>query len=84
MIKTLRECDHISEGLRPVVLSVSTVRSHSVTGRWQGPVELDRTRPIGKSQFWNLTINDRTLVFSVRSTQEQCPVNSGAVSDQGR
>ena len=76
MIKTLRECDHISEGLRPVVLSVSTVSSHSVTGRWQGSVEHDRTRPVDKSWFWNLTVNDWTLVFSVRSTQAQCSVKT--------
>ena len=36
-----------AERLRPVMLSVSTVRSHSVTGRWQGPVEHDRTCPVG-------------------------------------
>ena len=50
-----------AEGLHPVVLSVSTVRSHSVTGCWQGLVKHDRTCPVGKNQFWNLTINDRTL-----------------------
>ena len=64
-----------AEGLRPVVLSVSTVRSHSTTGRWLGPVKHDRTHPVGKNLFWNLTVNDRTqgvqrsvsLVWSVRS-----------------
>ena len=66
-----------AEGLRPVVLSVSTVRSHSVTGRLQGPVEHDRTRPVGKSRFWNLTVNDRTLGV-------QRLVNLGAVSGQDR
>ena len=64
-------------GMRPVVLSVSTVRSHSVTGRWQGPVEHDRTRPVGKNRFWNLTVNDRTLGV-------QRLVNSGAAFGQGR
>ena len=66
-----------TEGLRPVVLSVSTVRSHSVTGHWQGPVKYDRTRLVGKSQFWNLTINDQMVGV-------QRPVNSGAVSGEGR
>ena len=65
-----------AEGLRLVVLSVSTVRSHSVTGRWQGLVKHDRTRPVGKSRFWNLTVNDRTLGV-------QRPVNFSAVSGQG-
>ena len=64
-----------AEGLRPVMLSVSTVRSHSVTGRWQGPVRHDRTRLVDKSQFWNLTVNDRTLGV-------QRPVNTGAVFGQ--
>ena len=58
-----------TEGLRLVVLSVSTVRSHSVTGHWQGPVS--------KIRFWNLTVNDRTLGV-------QRPINSGVVSGQGR
>ena len=38
-----------AEELGLVVLSVSTVRSHSVTGRWQGPVKHDRTRSVGKN-----------------------------------
>ena len=66
-----------TEGMHPVVLSVSTVRSHSVTGRWQGPIEHDRMRPVSKNQFWNLTVNDRTLGV-------QRPVISGTVSGQGR
>ena len=64
-----------AEGLCPVVLSVSTVRSHSVTGHWQGPVKHDQTRLVGKNRFWNLTVNDRTLGV-------QRPVNPGAVSGQ--
>ena len=48
--------------LYPVVLSDSAVRSHSVTRRWQGLVEHDRTRPVEENRFWNLTGNDRTLV----------------------
>ena len=62
--------------LRPVMLSVNTVRSHNVTGCWQGPVEHDRTCPVGKNRFWYLIVNDRTLVFSVRSTQALCPIKT--------
>ena len=50
-----------AKGLGPVVLSGGTVRSHSVIGRWQGPVKHDRTRPVEEIRFWNLTRNDRTL-----------------------
>ena len=50
-----------AKGLGPVVLSGGTVRSHSVIGRWQGPVKHDRTRPVVKYRFWNLTGNDQTL-----------------------
>ena len=50
-----------AKGLRPIMLSVSTVRGHSVTGRWQSPVKHDRTRPVEENRFWNLTGNDRTL-----------------------
>ena len=64
-----------TEGLRPVVLSVSTVRSHSVTGRWQGPVKHDRTHPVGKNTFWTLTVNDQTL-------RVQRPVSSVGASGQ--
>ena len=39
------------EGLRSVMLSVSTVRSHSVIGRWQGSVTHDQTRPVSKNRF---------------------------------
>ena len=61
--------------MRPVVLSVNTVSSHSVTGRWQGPVEHDRTRPVGKYCFWNLTGNDRML-------EAERPVSYSAASGQ--
>ena len=61
-----------TKGLHPVVLLVSTIRSHSVTGRWQGPVKHDRTRPVGKNMFWTLTVNDRTL-------RVQRPVNISTV-----
>ena len=50
-----------AKGLGPVVLSGGTVRSHSVIGCWQGSVKHDRTRPVVKYRFWNLTRNDRTL-----------------------
>ena len=50
-----------AKGLGLVVLSGGIVRSHSVIGRWQGPVKHDRTRPVGKIRLWNLTGNDRTL-----------------------
>ena len=33
----------------------------------QGPVSIDRTRPITLSQVWTLTGVDRTLALSVRS-----------------
>ena len=64
-----------AKGLGPVLLSGGTVRSHSVIGRWQGPVKHDRTRPVEEIRFWNLTGNDRTLVA-------ECPVSLCAVSDQ--
>ena len=32
-----------------------------LTGRWQGPVTLDRTRPVTLNPHWNLTVLDRTL-----------------------
>ena len=47
--------------LCPVVLTNSAVRSQRLIGRWQGSVKHDRTRPIGKIHFWNLTRNDRML-----------------------
>ena len=64
-----------AKGLGPVVLSGGTVRSHSVIGRWQGPVKHDRTRPVKEIRFWNLTGNDRTL-------EAQSPVSLCAASDQ--
>ena len=64
-----------AEGLRLVVLSVSKVRSHSVTGRWQGLVKHDWTRPIVKYHFWNLTRNVRTL-------EAERPVSCSGASDQ--
>ena len=40
-----------AKGLGLVVLSSGTVRSHSVIGRWQGPVKLDRTRLVEEMRF---------------------------------
>ena len=40
-----------AKGLGLVVLSGGTVRSHSVIGRWQGPVKHDRTRPVEEIHF---------------------------------
>ena len=34
---------------------------NELTGRWQGPVTTDRTRPVALSPYWNLTVLDRTL-----------------------
>ena len=50
-----------AKGLCPVVLSDGAEESHRVTGRWQGPVKHDRTRPVVKYRFWNLTGNSQTL-----------------------
>ena len=50
-----------AKGLGPVVLSGGIVRSHSVIGRWQGPVKHDRMHPVDKNTFWTLTVNDRML-----------------------
>ena len=38
-----------------------------LTGRWQGPITTDRTRPVANIPHWNLTGVDQTLVLSVRS-----------------
>ena len=32
-----------------------------LTGRWQGPITTDRTRPVALNPYWNLTVLDRTL-----------------------
>ena len=48
--------------LCPVALTNSAVLSQHVIELWQGPVMHDRTSPVGKIRFWNLTANDRTLV----------------------
>ena len=65
-----------AKGLGPVVLLGSTVRSHSVIGRWQGPVKHDQTHPVEEIRFWNLTGNDRML-------EAQSPVScSGAAGQQ--
>ena len=32
-----------------------------LTGRWQGPITTDRTRPVALNPYWNLTGLDRTL-----------------------
>ena len=50
-----------AKGLCPVVLSDGAEESHRVTGRWQGPVKHDRTRPVKENHFWNLTGDDRML-----------------------
>ena len=34
---------------------------HHMTRRWLCPVKHDRTRPVVKYHFWNLTANDRML-----------------------
>ena len=34
---------------------------NELTGRWQGPVSTDRTRPVALNPYWNLTELDRTL-----------------------
>ena len=51
---------------------------------------LDRTRPVGKRRFWNLTGNDRTLVaqrpvsYSGVSGQLKLPLKSEHVAVVGR
>ena len=60
--------------MSPVLLSDSTQKLGVLTGRWKGPVVHDRTCPVGKRRFWNLTGNDRMLVL-VR------PVTLSSVSD---
>ena len=64
-----------AKGLGPVVLSGGIVRSHSVIGRWQGPVKHDRTCPVKENHFWNLTGNDWTL-------EAERPVSLCATSGQ--
>ena len=32
-----------------------------MTGRWQSPVDTDRTRPVAFFPYWMLTVLDRTL-----------------------
>ena len=65
-----------AKGLCPVMLSDGVEESHCVTGRWQGPVKHDWTRPVEEIRFWNLTGNDRTL-------EAQSPVScSGAFGQQ--
>ena len=62
--------------LCPVALTNSAVLSQHVIELWQGPVMHDRTSPVGKIRFWNLTANDRTL-------EAECPVScSGAFGQQ--
>ena len=46
-----------------------------MTGRWVSPVGHDRTRPVVKYHFWNLTRNDRTL-------EAERPISLCAVSGQ--
>ena len=57
------------------MLLVNTVRSHSATGRWQGPVKHDRTHPVEEIHLWNLTGNDRML-------EAERPVSLCTVSGQ--
>ena len=59
----------------PVLLSDSAQRLGSLTGRWQGPVVHDRTRPVDELRLWNLTGNERMLVA-------QRPVSYSIVSSQ--
>ena len=57
-----------------------------MTGRWQGPVKHDRTRPVKENYFWNLTGNHRTLVaqrpvsYSAASGQLKWSLRSGHVA----
>ena len=73
-----------------VLLSGNAQRLGSLTGRWQGPVVHDRTCPVGKRRFWNLTGNDRTLVvqrsvsYSAASNKHKLPLKSGHVAVVGR
>ena len=34
---------------------------NELTGRWQGPITTDRTRPVALNPHWNLTVLDRTM-----------------------
>ena len=34
---------------------------NELTGRWQGPVTPDRTRPVALNPYWNLTVLDQML-----------------------
>ena len=76
--------------MSPILLSDSAQRLGSLTGRWKGPVMLDRTRLVGEMRFWNLTKNDRTLVaqrpisYSAVSGQHKLPLKSGHVAVVGR
>ena len=57
------------------MLTNCAVRSQQVIGRWMCPIKHDRTRPVVKYRFWNLTGNDRTL-------EAERPVGLRAVSGQ--
>ena len=61
--------------MSPVLLSDSADESQCVTGRYQGSVKHDRTRPVKENHFWNFTGNDRTL-------EAQRPVSLCAVFGQ--
>ena len=64
-----------AKGLCLVVLSDGAEESHCVTRCWQGPVKHDRTRPVVKYHFWNLTGNYRTL-------EAERPVSCSGASNQ--
>ena len=32
-----------------------------LTGPWQGPITIDRTRPVALNPYWNLTVLDWTM-----------------------
>ena len=65
-----------AESLRPVILT--GLRSTEGTAPDAGlcPVKVDRTRPVEKICLGELTGNDRTLGYSVRSVLPLRPVRS--------
>ena len=50
------------------------MEGQTLTGRWQGPVTTDRTRPVALNPYWNLTVLDRTLNQGPVSTDRTRPV----------
>ena len=60
-----------------------------LTGRWQGPVTPDRTRPVALNPYWNLTVLDRTLnpqgpVSTDPRVQSQIPFSGTLLESTGR